>query len=169
MIENITMGIVLLATVGLVLLVPDNPLKHLDNPSYWGVIGYLLIFIGVVFIRLARQPATLERLVLTLFLAGMPLIYLANWVRFDGASLWVLFEVLGLLLFMGLALFSRKRLVLLSLGIAAHGLWDLLHYNQAMYVPNWYVLACAIVDLAVGMYAFVRFRNLTITNGTLFN
>lgn len=165
--DHITIGMVLLATLGLILLVPDSPLKHLDNPSYWGVIGYLLILIYVVILRFLKQPLVHERMVLTLFLAGMPLIYLANWMRFDGASLWILFEILGLLLYGGLALFSKKHLVLLSIGIAAHGLWDLLHYDQELYVPNWYVLACAIVDLAVGMYAFVRFRNLAVDHGTI--
>lgn len=165
--KKITIGLVLFATLGLILLVPDNPLKHLDNPSYWGVIGYLLMFIYVAGIRLFEQPAAHERLVLTIFLAGMPLIYLANWARFDGASLWGLFETMGLIIYGGLALFSKRRLVLLSAGIAAHGLWDLLHYNQALYVPNWYVLACALVDLAVGLYAFVRFRHLTFNYGTI--
>ena len=157
--DIVSIGIVLLATLGLILLVPANPFKNLDDPSYWGVIGYLLAFIWGAAIRLFERPAAHERLLLTLFLAGMPLIYLANWARFDGASAWGLFEILGLLIYGGLALFSRKRLLLLSIGIAAHGLWDLLHYNQALYVPNWYVLACALVDLAVGLYAFVRFRN----------
>ena len=159
--EKISIALVFLATISLYPLVPDNPLNHLDNPNYWGVIGYVTIFVTVVTLRVYEGLSNeSERLVLTVFLAGMPLIYVADWIRFDGMSLWIIVELAGLSIYAIIAYLSTKKyFILLPIGLAGHGLWDLLHFNQGLYVPNWYVLACAIVDCAIGFYVYARFRN----------
>ena len=159
--EKISIGLVFLATFCLYPLVPDNPVHHLDNPNYWGVMGYVAIFATVVILRLNESLSIeLERSILTVFLAGMPLIYVADWVRFDGTSFWIIVELIGLSIYAAIAYLSNKKyLILLPIGIAGHGLWDLLHFNQDLYVPNWYVLACAIIDIAVGFYVYARFKN----------
>ena len=73
---------------------PDNPVHHLDNPNYWGVVGYVAVFATVVILRLNESLSIeLERSILTVFLAGMPLIYVADWVRFDGTSFWIILKV----------------------------------------------------------------------------
>lgn len=137
------------ATGTLPWIVPENPLLHLDDPSHWGLIGYL----GVLFLLLRRAGRGVPRRTLTLFLAGMPLIYLANWLRHGGTSGWLTVELSGLASFGFLAWMGRFRAGWwLAVGIAAHGLWDVAHVGVAPFVPDWYATACAIVDVAMGGY-----------------
>jgi hypothetical protein len=47
----------------------------------------------------------------------------------------------------------RRAPWLLAAGIAGHGLlWDAWHFNRGGFVPDWYVLACLVVDLTFGFY-----------------
>ena len=116
----------------------------------------------------SRGPGAIrfERVLLSVFLAGMPLIYLMGWFRArdHAASSWIWVELLGLALFAALALLGLKNSPwFLALGIAGHGLaWDSWHYGNSAYVPNWYAVACLLVDLALGAYVAVR---LPVYNG----
>jgi hypothetical protein len=98
---------------------------------------------------------------LTLFLAGMPLIYLARWILKaapTGQSSWLFVELIGVLLYVTLAILGLKRHWLIAAGIAAHGIvWDSWHYFPgSSYIPSWYAVACLVVDIGLGTYAATR-------------
>ncbi len=138
------------ATASLAWIVPELPLVHLDDPSHWGVIGYLG-FVGILARRVTVGRLGLPRSLLALFLAGMPLIYVANWVRFGGTTGWLVVELLGLVLFSVIAWLGRSRAAWwLAAGVAGHALWDAGHLGGPSFVPDWYATGCAIVDIALG-------------------
>jgi hypothetical protein len=137
------------ATATLPWIVPENPLLHLDDPSHWGLIGY----VATLLLLLRRSGRGVPRRTLALFLAGMPLIYLANWLRHDGSPSWLAVELFGIALFGALAWIGLFRAGWwLAVGVAAHGIWDIAHVGAAPFVPDWYATACAIVDVAMGGY-----------------
>lgn len=106
--------------------------------------------------RLGPRGARAERIVLAVFLASMPLVYTSTWYRAGvGGSIGI--EVAGFVLFAILALIGATRAPwVLVIGIAAHGLWDLAHHGRSAFMPDWYALACAIVDAGVAIYAASR-------------
>lgn len=148
------------ATAALVWIVPASPFAHLDDPSHWGVIGYGVTVLLLVLRRLrGRGRHFPERDLLAAFLAAMPVIYLADWLRFDGSSAWIAVEAAGALAFWALAWLGAARSPwFLAVGIAGHALWDVWHFGNVTFVPDWYVLACAVVDPALGVYAAARLR-----------
>jgi len=87
----------------------------------------------------------------------MPCIYLAAAFR-RGSSSEIAIELVGLLVFVGLAVFGYyKSFLVLGFGIAAHGLgWDLWHHGSASYIASWYPFACLLVDLALGFLLFTQ-------------
>jgi len=74
------------------------------------------------------------------------------------ASSWIWVEFLGLVLFAAFAVLSLKNSPwLLARGITGHGVaWDSWHYKNSAYVPDWYAVACLLVDFALGAYVAVR-------------
>ena len=66
-------------------VVPDWPHRHLDDPSYWGLLAYLVVFVLVLALTSGGVGRT-GRALLRVFLFGLPLIYVANWVRFGGST-----------------------------------------------------------------------------------
>ncbi len=102
----------------------------------------------------------LERGVLALFLAGMPVIYLARWLMFrpaDTQPAWLTVELVGLGIFGLLAVIGLKRSPwFLVVGIAGHGIaWDIPHLTSA-YIPSWYAIMCMLVDVGLGLYTAAR-------------
>lgn len=101
-----------------------------------------------------------ERAWLAAFLVGMPVIYVVAWfmARDRAASLWIWVELLGLALFAAFAVLGLKKSPwFLAIGIAGHGLlWDSWHYKNSSYVPDWYAVACLLVDLALAAYVAAR-------------
>jgi len=91
-----------------------------------------------------------RRLLLALFLAGMPLIYLWAAVLASDQQAIVL-ETVGAAVFIPLALLGyRRSLLVLGLGIAAHGIaWDVWHHHHFAYIEPWYPMGCLVVDLAL--------------------
>lgn len=110
----------------------------------------------------SRRPEAVrfERALLCVFLAGMPLVYLMGWfrARSHAASSWIWVELLGLALFAALALLGLKNSPwFLAIGIAVHGLaWDSWHYQNSAYAPDWYAVACLLVDVALAAYVATR-------------
>lgn len=149
------------ATVALFWVVPEPPFAHLDDPSHWGVLGYGLTIVLLVAGRIAghgRRWRT-ERHLLVAFLVAMPVIYLAAWVRFGGAGVWLGVEALGAAAYWALAWLGAVRSPwFLAVGIAGHALWDVWHLGTVTYVPQWYALACGIIDPPVGLYVALRLR-----------
>ncbi len=148
---------VIAATITLFWIVPEFPLAHLDDPSHWGVIGYAVTVVVIGARVLGRLSAATERRWMVSFLIGMPLIYVANWRRFGGTGGWLSVELFGVFLYGAVAWLSLRRSPwFLPVGIAGHGLWDGAHYDKTDFVPNWYVVGCLVVDVAVAVYLATR-------------
>jgi len=98
-----------------------------------------------------------ERLLLALFLGGMPLVYVGSWFRLQQPG-WLWIELVGTCVFVVLAVLGWRRSAwFLAGGILAHGLlWDLPHHARQEFVPTWYTLGCLIVDVGMAIYAAVE-------------
>ena len=101
-----------------------------------------------------------ERNLLAGFLVGMPLVYVARYLFASGrpSSRWFWVEILGTIIFAALAVLGLKRSPwFLAIGMVLHGLtWDIWHYRNSTYIPDWYVIACLAIDLAMGAYVAAR-------------
>jgi hypothetical protein len=109
---------------------------------------------------LGSRAMKFERAWLAAFLVAMPLVYVKGWfaARDHAASSWIWVELLGLALFAAFAALGLKNSPwFLAIGIAGHGFaWDLWHYKNSAYIPDWYAVACMLVDLALGAYVAAR-------------
>jgi hypothetical protein len=110
---------------------------------------------------LGPRGIAIERIALALFLAGMPLVYVARWliVRGGAGTGWLWIELFGLVVYVALAVLGLKVSPwFLVIGIAGHGLaWDLWHYFlSATYMPHWYAIACMLADIGLGVYIAAR-------------
>lgn len=101
-----------------------------------------------------------ERNLLAGFLVIMPLVYVARYLFASSGHVanWLGIEVLGTIIFVALAVLGVKRSPwFLAIGMVLHGLtWDIWHYRNSTYIPDWYVIACLAVDLAFGAYVAAR-------------
>lgn len=106
------------------------------------------------------RAVNFERNLLAGFLVVMPLVYVARYLFASSGSVgngfWV--EILGMTIFVALAVLGLKHSPwFLAIGMVAHGLtWDIWHYRNSTYIPDWYVIACLTVDLAFGAYVAAR-------------
>ena len=66
-------------------------------------------------------------------------------------------ELVGLVIWCGLAIAALRRPVLLPIGIALHAVWDAAHFGHVDFVPDWYIIACIAADLGLAGYLFARF------------
>ncbi|MDX2166030.1 MAG: hypothetical protein SF182_03170 [Deltaproteobacteria bacterium] len=135
-------------------LVPDWSPAHLLQPVYLAAVGGIVTTFAITGIRVSgRRGSVIERLLLAVFLAGMPLIYLSSWLLAPQSG-WLAGELLGVAWFVGLAIAGwRGSIWWLAIGIAAHGVgWDLWHYRHATFIPNWYAVGCLLTDLSLGLY-----------------
>ena len=71
----------------------------------------------------------------------------------EASSGWLGVEAAGLALFVAAAWVGRGRRWWLVAGIAAHAVWDAAHLGATDFVPDWYAIACAVIDVAVAGYA----------------
>jgi hypothetical protein len=146
---------------GIVWLVPRWSIALLREPLYLAVVATILTTAAITVLRLrGRRGSALERWILALFLAGMPVVYIWSWLRAPQPG-WLGIELLGLVLFAGLAALGLFRSPwFLAGGIAAHGLgWDLWHYGRTEFIPDWYTIGCLIADIGLGVYAAVEALN----------
>lgn len=152
-------GILLLVVTTLAALsvVPEWPFSRLDDPSYWGLLGYLVVFVLLLVRRDAgwseRAP---NRRVVRLFLVGAALVYVADWLRFGGTGVELGVELVGLGVWSALALRAGRSDLALWGGCVAHALWDGLHFGRVDFVPDWYVAACLAVDVGLGAFVLLR-------------
>ena len=133
----------------------------LGDPCLWAAAAAGLTIVILLITRHMGERARLfEVQLLALFLAGMPLIYLGRWILKGGHEAgygWLFVEVVGLLVYAGLAILGLKRYWLIAVGIAAHGLaWDAWHYFGSVYIPSWYAVLCLVVDVGLAAYAASR-------------
>jgi hypothetical protein len=146
-------------------LVPESPLRHPRVAHYNGVVGYVVVMIALTALNSLLSGARLakvERIVLGVFLAAMPGVYLGDWLMFHGTSTWLAIELGGQALFAAIAVVGVwKKPSLIAVGIAAHGvLWDAWHYHAGSTTPDWYAVGCLVVDLGLAGYYFLRLREL---------
>lgn len=157
--ERVALGLATVLTVAALHVVPVWT-DFLDPSILAAIAGAVTL----ILIYLARwrgdAGAAFERGVLALFLAGMPVIYLARWFAFrpeNSPPVWLAIELAGLGIFSMLAVLGLKRSPwFLAVGIAGHGIvWDISHWTSA-YMPSWYPLMCLLVDIGLGLYTAVR-------------
>jgi len=132
------------------------------DPCLWAsVASAVTILLLLVTRHLGDRARLFEVRWLALFLAGMPVIYLARWILRAGPTRgygWLLVELAGALVYVTLAVLGLKRHWLIAAGIAAHGIaWDLWHYVPgSSYIPSWYAIGCLVVDIGLATYAAAR-------------
>jgi len=141
-------------------LVPAwEPVALLSDPCGVATIAAGVLVLMLTATLLSGRFISVERTALSMFLAGMPLVYLARGWLFGGVGPggWLWMEGAGMLVFGALAWLGHSRSPwILALGIAAHGmLWDSWHFPSA-YIPSWYALGCLLVDVGLGLYVAVR-------------
>ncbi len=137
-------------------IVPEWSLRHLPEPVYLATMSSVVVAVLIVGLRLRAKGTEAERLLLALFLGGMPLVYVSSWVLAAQAGIGQLvIELAGVAIFGSLAYLGLKRSPwFLVGGIVAHGLvWDLAHHGHSSFVPDWYALGCLVADVGVGVYA----------------
>ena len=140
-------------------LVPPAPLiSYLVNPAYFALVGATFVAPAYAFLVIRTQsPQWQERLILSLFLAAMPVIYFWAVLQAGGRD-WAIVEAVGLAIFVVWAVVGyRRSTLLLGIGIAAHGVaWDIWHHARTDFIESWYPFGCLIVDLAFGFAVAAR-------------
>jgi hypothetical protein len=161
--QNVIQIAVLIAlsitTVLMLYMVPSW--QTLGDPFPFGAVGSAFTVVCDWMTRwLGSRAMKFEQAWLAAFLVGMPLVYVMGWfvARGRGASSWIWVELLGLAIYAAFAALGLKNSPwFLAIGIAAHGLaWDSWHYKNSAYVPDWYAVACLLVDLVLGAYLIAR-------------
>lgn len=80
--------LLVLATTAALAVVPDWPHRHLANPSYWAVAGFVVLVVGLLASRRrVWRPGGSTRRTVVAFLALVQLVYVANWLRFGGSDI----------------------------------------------------------------------------------
>jgi len=138
----------------------------LPAPEYWGAAGTAITCWTVIHLRRRNGPGSrAERTVWATFLALMPVIYVAAWIRAGVAREALGVEMFGLVAFGLAALLGRRSPWFLVAGIGAHGLWDAWHIGHLAflgprYITRWYAVFCLVVDVGFAAYAAFVLRNL---------
>ena len=149
------LGLFVVTMIAAALLVPELSVGLLGQPAFWAVIGGAVTLTVITILRSqGRRGTAVERVVLATFLFLMPTVYLASWLRSGGEITWFWIELSGQVGFGALAVLGLRRSPwLLAAGIGAHGLlWDAWHYGRTPFMPDWYAIACAVVDVGAGVY-----------------
>ena len=161
--QNVIQIAVLIAlsitTVWMLYMVPSW--QALGDPFPFGAVGSAFTAVCLWLTRwLGSRAMKFEQAWLAAFLVGMPLVYVVGWfvARGRAASSWIWVELLGLAIYAAFAALGLKNSPwFLAIGIAGHGLaWDSWHYKNSAYVPDWYAVACLLVDLVLGAYLIAR-------------
>ena len=139
-------------------LVPRSALDDFSKAEILAGWATVVVAVALVALRLLpKRRLRVERSIYAVFLAAMPLIYFAAALR-QGSSSDIAIELVGVFVFVGLAIFGYfKSFLALGLGIAAHGVgWDLWHHSSASYIASWYPFACLLIDLALGFLVLTQ-------------
>ncbi len=149
--------LLLIASAAVLGVVPDWPHRHAGDPTYWAVLGYLLIAVLLV----ARTPdlrtGGAGRRMIRVFLVALPLVYVFSWFRNGGTSAAGLgLQLAGLAVWAGFAVKAARSDAALWLGCAVHVVWDAAHFGRSGYIPDWYVTACVAADLGIAAWVLMR-------------
>jgi hypothetical protein len=157
----IGIGVLVAQQIAVISMLPESPFHALGEPTNIAAIAGTAATLFLLVSRFTARRGDRERLVLALFLAGMPIVYVwAAVLHGDHGALVV--ESVGIPLYGGLAIAGYVRAPwLLGVGIIAHGLaWDAWHHGHSGYIPDWYSAGCLISDIGVGIYALIHARRL---------
>lgn len=155
--ESLAFALLVVLTALAVIGVPVDSWRTSPlDPTHLATLTAIAVVIALLGFRIRGGDPRRERAIAAIFLATMPLVYLASWAWTDphDATAWLGLEALGLVAYAALALLGIRRSPwFLVAGIAAHGIaWDLWHHAHATYIPHWYATGCAIVDVAYATY-----------------
>jgi hypothetical protein len=121
----------------------------------------ILAAVGTVSISRARFSSRAEHVFFALLLIPVAAVYLAFEAYFGNQPA-LRFELYAVLLFIGLGLLGLRLPLVLVLGYALHGAWDLLHEVSARgsssitAIPLAYGAFCAAFDWYVACYFVTR-------------
>ena len=158
--ERLALSGAALLTAWALWLVPDwRPAVLFSDPCTMAIFAAGLVLGALAITRTSSTWTAREPRIFALFLAVMPLIYVARsslsgtdhgrWVEWAGLA------IFGTLAWIG---YSRTPWILAA-GIAAHGLlWDTWHLHSD-FIPAWYALGCLLVDVGLAGYVAVRIRS----------
>jgi hypothetical protein len=148
-----------LATLAALAVVPDWPYRHLTDPSYWGVMGFLVLVVLILGRRVGPwTPGSANRRTVLAFLVLVPVVYVADWFRFGGSGVELALQLGGLASWVILAVIARRSDLVLWLGCVLHALWDAAHFGRVGFVPEWYAAACLAADVGLGASVLVWLR-----------
>lgn len=118
---------------------------------------YLGLAISAAIIGLVEVVKFLEkRLVAALTLAGIAFIYIGFSLN-DMPSL--LLSIFGVVVFFALSYFGYKNnFMLIVIGLALHGCWDLIFPFISSVVPKGYDIFCLTVDIILAVYFYIRLK-----------
>jgi hypothetical protein len=139
------------------LLVPDITASNWYEPTILAGFSMPPVLATLVALRVANARAVWERTLLAVFLFSMPAAYLCALALHGGGGDWLATEAVGQVLFAAIALVGWRVPWVLAIGLASHGLaWDWWHYGRTQFMPDWYAIACLMVDVGCGAYALGR-------------
>ncbi|MFN1834269.1 hypothetical protein AB2B38_003310 [Balneola sp. MJW-20] len=148
--------LLLLATTAALAVIPDWPIFHLDNPSYWSMMGFLYLTIGLVVLPDSSwKKGSTNRNLIIAFLAIVQLVYIANWIRYGESETDLIIQVVGSILWLIFAFKARQSNSVLWLGCILHALWDAAHFGRVEFIPDWYATACLAADIGIGAFVLL--------------
>ena len=155
--DIVGIGALVLLTGLSLLLVPDITATNWYEPTILAGVSMPLVLATLVALRVAEARAVWERTLLAAFLFFMPTIYLSSLALHGDGGEWLATEAVGQVLFAAIALIGWRVPWILAVGLASHGLaWDWWHYGRTGFMPDWYAVACLMVDVGCGAYALGR-------------
>lgn len=153
--DRIGLSAFVVSVCAAVLAVPELSWQLVSHPTFAALAaGVAMLNVVVVLRASGRRGSLVEQRMFAVFLVLMPTVYLASWLRAPGSAAWLAVELAGQGVFVALAILGLRRSPgWLAGGIAMHGLgWDAWHHGRSGFMPNWYAVACTVVDVGAGLY-----------------
>lgn len=148
--------LLLLATTAALAVIPDWPIFHLDNPSYWSMMGFLYLTIRLVVLPDSSwKKGSINRTLIIAFLAVVQLVYIANWIRYGESETDLIIQIVGSVVWLIFAFKARQSNTVLWMGCLLHALWDAAHFGRVEFIPDWYAAACLAADIGIGAFVLL--------------
>lgn len=119
---------------------------------------YIGLITTIVVIAISELRFLEKRLIATLTLVGIPFIYIGFcWSHVPS----LIYAVLAVTVFVALAYFGyKKNFLLVIIGLALHGAWDLLFPLFSSSAPEGYDIFCLTIDIILAIYFYLRVKPL---------